>query len=220
MPFKNANEDLPPGAKPGDHVVIRPQKALPPLPPPDKPIPLIERAVPLPRPPALARDPLGLPKALIVEKPDADPIKEVARLVKLGKEAFAGGEFGLANEQFDRAIAVDRRNALPLFLKAQAEFASGRYAAAVAAIRTGLDLDTTWPASPFDPKELFGPNPATFSDQLAILRGVVAANPADATLEFLLGYELWFIGEKVEARKWFNLAEKRLPVGGPLALFK
>ena len=48
----------------------------------------------------------------------------------------------------------------------------------------------------------------------------MAANPREASLEFLLGYELWFIGEKVEARKWFDLAEKRLPAPGPIALFK
>jgi hypothetical protein len=90
----------------------------------------------------------------------------------------------------------------------------------VTAIRAGLELDRTWPTGPFDPKELYGANPALFADHLATLRGVVAANPGEATLEFLLGYELWFIGEKVEARKWFDLAEKRLPAPGPLALFK
>jgi hypothetical protein len=47
---------------------------------------------------------------------------------------------------------------------------------------------------------------------------VTAANPGEATLEFLLGYQLWFVGEKVEARKWFDAAERRLP--GPVALFK
>jgi len=33
-----------------------------------------------------------------------------------------------------------------------------------------------------------------------------AANPGEPTLEFLLGYQLWFVGEKVEARKWFDAA--------------
>ena len=117
-------------------------------------------------------------------------------------------------------FTADRKLALPVFLKAQAAFAAGRYADAVTAIRAGLELDRAWPTSPFDPKELYGANPALFTDHLATLRGVVAANPGEATLEFLLGYELWFIGEKVEAKKWFDLAEKRLPAPGPLALFK
>jgi hypothetical protein len=39
-------------------------------------------------------------------------------------------------------------------------------------------------------------------------------------LEFLLAYQLWFIGEKAEAKKWLATAEKRLGSPGPLALFK
>jgi tetratricopeptide (TPR) repeat protein len=159
-------------------------------------------------------------KIVNVDKPDPDPVKELARLIKLGKDAFASGEFGAASEQFDRAIAVAPKNALPLFLKAQAAFAAGRYDDAVKDIRAGLAVDPNWPSSPFDPKELYGSEPGTFNDHLATLRGVVAANPREPALEFLLGYELWFIGEKVEAKKWFDLAEKRLPAPGPIALFK
>jgi hypothetical protein len=222
LPLPREN-DFPQGAKPGDHIVIRPKKELPLLPPPE-PIPLAPKAdrvaPPVPRPPVMGIDPFAKRKVVNVDKADPDPVKEVARLVKLGKTAFAAEEFGAASEQFDRAIAVDPKSALPVFLKAQAAFASGRYGDAVTAIRAGLALDRTWPASPFDPKELYGANPALFADHLAALREVVAANPSDASLQFLIGYELWFIGEKVEARKWFDLAEKRLPAPGPIALFK
>jgi tetratricopeptide (TPR) repeat protein len=211
-----ANDDLPRGAKPGDHFVIRPNKGLPLLPPPE-PVPLVP---PVPRPPLGGVDPFAPRKMVNVDKPDPDPVKEIARLMKLGKTAFAAEEFGAASEHFDRAIATDPKLALPVFLKAQSAFAAGRYADAVTAIRAGLELDRTWPTSPFDPKELYGANPALFADHLATLRGVVAANPGEATLEFLLGYELWFIGEKVEAKKWFDLAEKRLPAPGPITLFK
>jgi hypothetical protein len=217
-----ADDELPPGAKPGDHVVIRPQKALPLLPPPDAAVPKVDRMAPpapRPRPPADA-DPFAPRRMVNVDKPDPDPLKETARLIKLGKEAFATGEFGAASEHFDRAIAVAPKNALPVLLKAQAAFAAGRYDDAVKDIRTGLALDPNWPNSPFDPKELYGANPGLFNDHLTALRGVVAANPREPTLEFLLGYELWFIGEKVEAKKWFDLAEKRLPAPGPIALFK
>jgi tetratricopeptide (TPR) repeat protein len=204
---------MPPALKPGDHFVIRPKKALPLLPPPDAgPAP-----PPLPRP-ADPR-PFAPPDFVVVEKPDPNPVKEVERLVKRGKEAFAAGEFGAADEQFSRASRVNPRAALPHFLKGQAAFASGRYADAVAAIQAGLDLDPTWPGGPFDPKELYGAAPAAYNDHLAALRAAVAANPGEAALEFLLGYELWFVGEKVEAKKWFDLAVKRLPAPGPVALF-
>ncbi|HEV3386055.1 MAG TPA: tetratricopeptide repeat protein [Gemmata sp.] len=221
MPLQLAPEDeLPPGAKPDDLVVIRPKKALPLLPPPDAAPPKVARVIPpAPRPLADA-DPFAPRRIVNLDKPDPDPVKEVARLIKLGKEAFASGEFGAASEQFDRAIAVAPKDPLPHFLKAQAAFAAGQYDDAVSGIRAGLEFDRNWPSSPFDPKELNGANPGLFNDHLAALRGVVAANPREPALEFLLGYELWFIGEKVEAKKWFDLAEKRLPAPGPIALFK
>ena len=39
-------------------------------------------------------------------------------------------------------------------------------------------------------------------------------------LEFLLGYQLWFSGDKMEADKLFRAAEKRLAAPGPIELFK
>lgn len=173
---------------------------------------------PIPR--SIPFDPFAAPRVTVIDKPDPDPLKESARLTKLGREAFAAGEYGQAAEQFDRAAAADPKATTPLFLKAQALFAAGQYADAVAAIRAGLDLDPTWPAGTFDPKEPYGLNPAAFAEHLAGLRRIVAANPGEPTLEFLLGYQLWFIGEKAEAKKWFDAAAKRLAVPGPIALFK
>lgn len=226
----NDNNFLPPGAKADDLVVIRPRRELPALPPPDGnppanrgvPAPMAPMAPPAPFAPrrGFPFDPFADRKMMNVDAADPDPSKEVERLVKRGKEAFEAGEYGAAGEQFARAMVVAPRNATPVFLKAQAAFAGGRYSDAVGAIQAGLALDRAWPASAFDPKELYGTNPARFAEHLAALRAVVAANPGEATLEFLLGYELWFIGEKVEAKKWFDLAEKRLPDPGPVRLFR
>lgn len=234
LPPQAADDASPFGANPGDHIVIKPKKdqPLPPLPPPE-PIPLPEKAAavrekpapiivpaipkvvapprPAPPPKGVAFDPFAPKKPVVMEKADPDLGKEVARLLKLGKESFEGAEYGEAGEQFQRAIAADPKKPLPIFLKAQAAFAAGRYANAVIAINAGLALDKTWPASAFDPKELYGANPGRFNEHVAALRAVIAANPGEASLEFLLGYELWFVGEKVEARKWFNLAERGTP---------
>lgn len=212
-------EPLPRGAKPGDFLVISPK---PNQPQPGQITPEVTRVAAVPRPPvpAFRFDPFAPRIKVDVEKPDPDPVKESARLVKLGREAFAVGEYGKAAEQFDRATTADPKAAPPHFLKAQAAFAAGSYTDAVTAIRAGLALDPAWPAGTFDPKEPYGANPAAFANHLAELRRAVVANPAEPTLEFLLGYQLWFIGEKVEARKWFDAAEKHLGAPGPIALFK
>src|SRR5262249_40373765 len=105
-------------------------------------------------------------------------------------------------------------------LKAQALFAAGGYVDAVRAIRAGLELGPAWPAGTFDPKALYGANPGLFTEHMAELGGVGGANPGEAALEFLLGYEVWFGGDRAEAKKWLAAAEKRLADPGPIALFK
>jgi hypothetical protein len=215
-------EPRPLGAKPGAFLVIEPKKNLPPLPPPGVIVPEVDRVAAPPKPaaPEVKFDPFAAPMPLRGEKREADPEKEAARLMKLGRDAFAAGEYGKAGEHFERAAAANPKAAEPLFLKAQASFAAGAYADAVGFIRTGLALDPTWPASTFDPKEPYGANAGNFANHLADLRKAAAANPGEPVLEFLMGYELWFIGEKVEAKKWFAAAEKGLAAPGPIALFK
>jgi hypothetical protein len=203
---------------PGDFLAIRPKKDLP----PGAISPDVPRVAAAPRPakPAIAFDPFAAKRVTAIDKPDPNPLKEAARLLKLGREAFVAEEYGKAAEQFEQAAAVDPKAALPHFLRAQALLAAGGYGDAVGAICAGLALDPAWPAGTFNPIDLYGPNPGTFTEHMAELRGVIAANPGEATLEFLLGYELWFTGQKTEAKKWFAAAEKRLAAPGPIALFK
>ncbi len=217
VPQCAAEEPQPPG-KPGDFFVIEPKRKFP---PPGGIFPEVDRVAGRPMlPPPIKFDPFAEPIPLKMEMRDADPVKEAIRLMKLGREAFAAGEYGKASDQFERAAAANPKAADPHFFKAQAAFAAGAYADAVAAIRAGLALDPDWPASTFDPKEPYGANAMVFAGHLADLRKVAAANPGEPVLEFLLGYELWFIGEKAEAKKWFAAAEKGLAAPGPIALFK
>jgi hypothetical protein len=212
-------DPFPRGARPGQFMVISPRKALPVA---GRVVPEVDRvaAVPVPRPPAIRFDPFAKRERVVAEVREADPAKEAVRLVALGRAAFEAGEYGRAVEQFERASAVDPKFAVPHFLKGQSAFAAGRYADAVSAIRTGLGLDPALPASSFDPKEPYGANVAAFATHLAELRKAVAANPGEPTLEVLLGFQLWFVGEKPEARKWFDTAAKRLGDPGPVGLFK
>jgi tetratricopeptide (TPR) repeat protein len=212
-------DPLPRGARPGQYIVIKPKPAFP---APGQIEPQVDRvaAAPRPRVPEIRFDPFAKPVKVAAEPREADPVKETARLVKLGRAAFEAGEYGQAAEQFERASVANPKQALPHFLHAQAAYAAGRFADAAMAIQEGLKLDPTWPASTFDPKEPYGANVAAFATHLADLRKAVAANPGEPSLEFLLGYELWFVGEKAEARKWFDTAGKRLTDPGPVGLFK
>ena len=104
--------------------------------------------------------------------------------------------------------------ALAYFLHGQARFAAGQYAEAAARIRDGLARDAKWPQSAFDPTELYGERPERFFAHRTALKKALAENPGQVTLEFLLGYQLWFSGEKAEADKLFRAAEKRLAAPG------
>jgi Flp pilus assembly protein TadD len=170
--------------------------------------------------PAAPPELLKPPAAVKAEVADPDPKKEAIRLANLGKASFAAGDYGRAAEHFERAAAADPTAALPHFLHGQAKFASGQFADAVASIRAGLALDPKWPLAPFNPVDLYGERPERFVLHLLALKKAVADNPKRATLEFLLGYQLWYTGEKVAADKLFRAAESRLPAPGPIALFK
>jgi hypothetical protein len=212
---RNDGPILPQGAKPGDFLVIAPKREVT--------VPEVTRVAPRPpRPtgPVIAFDPFKPAAGVKAEVPDPEPKKEAARLVKLARASFGAGDYGRAAEHFERAIAADPTEAAVYFWHAQAKFAAGQYAEAVARIREGLARDPRWPASDFDPAALYGDHPARFFVHLLALRKAVDENPNQATLEFLLGYELWFSGDKVEANKLFRAAEKRLAAPGPIALFK
>lgn len=199
------DELFPKVARPGDFVVIAPRRGVerPPVPDPPKP-PVVDPA-------------RGAVRAEVVE---ADPLKEAARQIKLGRAAFAEGDYGRAAEHFERATAADPADAATYFLHGQAKFASGQYREATARIRDGLARDPKWPRSAFRADELYAGKADPFTEHVRELKKAVADNPGLVTLEFLLGYQLWFSGEKAEADKLFRAAEKRLPDPGPLALFK
>ena len=179
----------------------------PPAPPP-------ERAKPPKKEPA--GPPMRLPRP---PGPNPNPKKESVRLLDLGKDAFATQEYGRAAERFRQAAEADPRAALPHFLLAQAQIALGKYRSAFDAIQKGLNLDPTWPASGFRPVELYGDNLADYAAHLNVLEDVLAANPRDAVLLFLSGYELWFDGRKDEARILFERAAPALPDRGVVERF-
>lgn len=205
-------EEIPPPApplrKPADFVVFRPRKDAP----PDEGVvtPKVDRVAPPPAPPSFQFDPFAKIDLGKIDRPDPDPATESARRMKLARAAFVAQEYGKAAEHLSAASKARPDDALPHFLKAQVRFAAGQYAESVASVRDGMKLSPDWPTSGFKPKEWYGDAPAGFDIHLADLRRAADANPAEPTLAFLLGYQLWFSGDRPAARKLFAAAAPRV----------
>jgi tetratricopeptide (TPR) repeat protein len=97
------------------------------------------------------------------------------------------------------------------FLLAQARFALGKYAEAVAAIHAGMRLQPDYPNAPFHPREPYGANAADFPEQLKRLADALAEYPDDPVLTFLYAHQLWFDSRKDEARLIFGRAKALAP---------
>jgi hypothetical protein len=177
-------------------------RARPPAEPPPAPAP--------PAPPAPVK-PERIPELPLAPAPEPTPPAEAARQVRLGREAFAGGEYGRAAERFARAAEVFPDEPLAGFLLAQAYFARGQYAEAFAALEAAFRSRPAGPGDGFVPRALYGERAADFAAHLQALRDALARFPDDPVLLFLTGYELWFNGQREEARPLLKRALPLLP---------
>lgn len=162
----------------------------------------IAPAPPLPPLPPKKAD-QQLPAPPLPPLPEANPIAENARLLKLGKEAFAVQEYGRAAQRFRQATTVLPNNAMSQFLLAQALLALGKYHEAIDAIYAGMALQPDWPLQRFQPLELYGEHGAAYPEHLRRLEDTLTKFPNDPVLLFLFAYQLWFDGRKDEARALF-----------------
>jgi predicted Zn-dependent protease len=121
--------------------------------------------------------------------------------------ALQAHQYGRAERHFRRATEAVPDDPRAHFLLAQARFALGKYAEAVAAIQAGMRLQSDWPNAPFRVRELCGTDPNDFADPLKRLADALAKNPDDGLLIFLYAYELWFDNRKDEARLLFQRAK-------------
>lgn len=207
--FRNDNqpdlpEDLPdiPARPRGDFLVIKPQVEglrRPPAEPERRPEP--GRVFPRPAGGGFGREFANIPQ---------DPKALALFHVRLAREAFAIEQYGRAAERLQDAITATPADPVPYFLLAQARTATGDYSGAVAAIRDGLRRDPDWPTTTFRLHEIYGLFPGRFDAHLDELKRALASHPDDPTLAFLLGYHLWFLGEKPEAAKLFRRAVDRV----------
>jgi hypothetical protein len=126
----------------------------------------------------------------------------------MGRQTFAGREYGRAARFFKQAGEAHPDNAVAHFLLAQAQLALGKYRDAVASIHAGLRLDKEWPNSRFKPAALYGANAADYGEHRAELQEALKRRPDDPVLLFLSAYQLWFDGQEDEARRLFGQARK------------
>ncbi len=211
----------PPAAAPSQPVVSMPEQRqnraedrqaerVPPPRPADAGAPVVARpaqsAMPSrqERDKAPPREPPPLPGAPAVP---AEPKAASARHSESGKEAFKAHQYGRAERSFRRAAEEFPEDRQAHFLLAQARFALGKYAEAVAAIYAGMRLQPDWPSARYRPRVFYGTDSGDFSDQLKRLAEAVAKNPDDPFLAFLYAYQLWFDNRKDEARLLFQRAK-------------
>jgi hypothetical protein len=221
QPPPEAPEPLPKGDEVGGFRPLDPDnraRARQPMPDQPKPEPPPE---PLPPPPPKPppRPPNQPPELPHPPMPETDPQAEYARLIDLGRAAFAAGEYGRAAQRFRQAADVDPREPFAHFLLAQALFALGKYADAADAIHAGLDRQPAWPTSRFRPMELYGANVADYAAHLRRLEDTLRRRPDDPILLFLYAYQLWFDGRREEARPFFQRAREKAADRGDIERF-
>jgi Tfp pilus assembly protein PilF len=159
-----------------------------------------------PAKPAAKQAPVGLAPELPKVPAAPNGRADSDRLAELGRKAFTDGQFGRALELFRKAAEVTPDEASSQYLIAQAQFALGKYPQAVTTIAAGLKIRPDWADARFVSRDLYWKKPELFDDHLKALRQAVTDFPNDGTLTFLLGHQLWFDGQREEARGLFQKA--------------
>jgi hypothetical protein len=228
IPLMPPPDDEPPPAKekeekekpipfdPDGVLVVRPKpggvKALPPPRQMPEPPPKVA-------PPNANVPPIFDPPARQAPPPEKDKAAEAVRQIKLGRAAFADGEYGRAAERFRQASTLAPDEPASRFLSAQALFAMGKYRESVAAICDGMKMMPDWPKEPFPPREMYGEAGRDFPLHLDRLRQSLDRDPANPALLFLYGYQLWFDGRRADARPYLQKAAAAVANPKPIELF-
>ncbi|MCA8940917.1 MAG: tetratricopeptide repeat protein [Planctomycetes bacterium] len=126
-----------------------------------------------------------------------------ARHLSLGDFYFEEGRYDEAAESYFRALAYAPDDGSIHFVIADALFAQGDYHFAAHMIQKGLQLDPTLVNATTDKREFYG-DPKAFDAQLATLRKYLTEKPYDAAAHAVLGYNLWFSGDRAAARNAFE----------------
>lgn len=170
-------------------------------------------------PPNANIPPMFEPAPRQAPRPEKDKAAEAVRQIRLGREAFADGEFGRAGERFRHAATLAPDEPQAHFLLAQALFAMGKYRESVAAIYDGMKAMPEWPREHFPPRELYGEGGRDFPLHLDRLRQSLDRDPSNPALLFLYGYQLWFDGRRADARPYLQKAAAAVADPKPIERF-
>jgi hypothetical protein len=160
-------------------------------------------------PPAPANARNAVPDRAKPPAPEKDELvqrAEMQRHLRSGNDAMAAGDYAAAAKRYEQAVSAAALEAAGYFHLAQAQIALGKFAAAGVSIQRGMRLHPKWPESGFQPRALYRDRGNDYDQHLGQLADAVAKNRNDDALLFLLGYQLWFDGQRDDARKLFERA--------------
>lgn len=131
-------------------------------------------------------------------------IAAATRLISLGDEKFAQGEFSLALRHYRRAADAAPDLATAYFRQGLAYVASNRADFSAAAFRRGLRLDPQWPEARFDLARLCGPAAEKFNEHTETMRVTAESRRADSDAYFTLGIIHYLRKQDDAARSYFD----------------
>jgi len=132
------------------------------------------------------------------------------RLVDLGDEEFARGEFRRAVEFYRAAAKKAPKDPAAAFALGHGLFAIGSYEEAARELRRAIRLFPDIVTVPMNRRDFYGDG-RVFDEQLARLADHVKRNPRDRQARFLLAYNYYFSGRQAASREHFAALGPRDP---------
>lgn len=120
--------------------------------------------------------------------------------------AFVAGDYDHAAGLAVEAIGEEGDNAVLFFVYSQCLFAQGNYESAAEILRNALNIADIEEQGMFYPMGFY-PDEKVLSEQIAKLSDTAEADPFDADLQLLLGYQLLGIGQYDMAAEALEAAE-------------
>ena len=136
-------------------------------------------------------------------------------LVAMGEEYFKRSEFAESQDAFESAVGsleeLDGQpiDTIPLGCRyapialGNSLFAQQKFKEASEAVVKGLAYVPQWPSITIDLRS-FHRDPAEYEEILSSLESKAKDDPNNAPIQFLLGYEYWFTGRRIDAKIAFE----------------
>jgi len=136
----------------------------------------------------------------LAQQPNEQPASQTSadKRFEQAVKAFENGDYQIAADRFDEAIALEPDDIVLGFAYAQALFADASYTRAAQALRSALAKIPSDNQGVFYPRGLYADDDTLF-EQIDTLADTATARPFNFDLQLLLGYQLLGIGQIDEA---------------------